>query len=65
MKVKSEREINIIRAKVLVGDATTVERQDFLYYVSLLEFMLEEAGDKCKGLYMGKKWEDYMQDKFG
>lgn len=63
MKVKSESELNIIRTKILVGDATKADRQDFLYYVGILETLLEEAGDECEELYDGKEWHDYMREK--
>jgi hypothetical protein len=46
MKVKSQSEINIIRAKILVGDASKRDMQDFLYYVSLIESLVQEASDE-------------------
>lgn len=38
-----ERELNIIRGKMLVAHATPAELQDFLTYVSELEGLLERA----------------------
>lgn len=43
MKIKSEKEINIIRGKMLVDKATSKELQEFLLYVSILESLIEEA----------------------
>jgi hypothetical protein len=54
MKVKSSREINIIRTKILVGDANKEDIQDFLYYVSLVESLVEEASDE--GFYGTEGW---------
>lgn len=43
MKLKSERELDMIRGKMLVGAATSDELQAFLTYVSTLEGLVEEA----------------------
>ena len=43
IEVKSEREINMIRGKMLVNAATRDELHDFLTYVTALEVMVEEA----------------------
>lgn len=39
----SERELDMIRGKMMVGAATPVELRDFLIYVSSLESLVEEA----------------------
>jgi hypothetical protein len=46
MKIKSASEINVIRTKILVGDATKRDIQDFLFYVSMIEMLVEEASDE-------------------
>lgn len=44
--LKSERDINIIRGKMLVAQATQEECHDFLRYVSALEMLVEEASNE-------------------
>lgn len=39
----SEREINMIRGKLLAGHATLDEVSDFLFYVGKLEMLVEDA----------------------
>ena len=45
MELLPEREIDMIRGKMLVGAATPGELQSFLFYVSLIEGFVEEASD--------------------
>lgn len=45
MKIKSEKELNIIRGKMLVNMANTAELHDFLNYVVALESLLEDANN--------------------
>src|SRR5678815_62086 len=42
-KLKTERELNTIRGKMLVAAASPRELQDFLTYVTALESLVEEA----------------------
>ena len=53
--IKSEKEINIIRGKMMCGHATVEELHDFLYYVSKLESMVEEASNE--DFYGTEGWE--------
>ena len=46
MKVKSERELNVIRGKLMAGHASTRDIMDFLTYVSALELLVEEASNR-------------------
>jgi hypothetical protein len=43
MTLKTERELNVIRGKMLVAAASPMELQDFLTYVTALEALVEEA----------------------
>ncbi|MCK5018469.1 MAG: hypothetical protein KAS32_15525 [Candidatus Peribacteraceae bacterium] len=43
MKVLSEREIDMIRGKMMVGAATLQELQEFLTYTTIIESLVEEA----------------------
>lgn len=45
MELLSERELDMIRGKMLVGAATPAELQDFLFYVGKLEELVEEASE--------------------
>jgi hypothetical protein len=42
-KLKTQRELNVIRGKMLVAAASPRELQDFLTYVTALEALVEEA----------------------
>ena len=42
-KLKSERELDMIRGKMLVNAATQEELHDFLLYVNHIEGLLEEG----------------------
>ena len=42
-ELKSERQINMIRGKMLVNAATQDELHDFLLYVNHIERLLEEG----------------------
>ncbi len=46
MKLKSEKEINIIVGKLLVGKCQKKDIQDYLYYVAALEKLVEEASQE-------------------
>lgn len=46
MKLLSERELNMIRGKMLVAAATPEELRAFLSYVTLLESLVEEASNE-------------------
>lgn len=50
-----EREIDMIRGKMLVAAATAEELKDFLTYVSFLEGLLEEAN--CEDFYGTEGWQ--------
>jgi hypothetical protein len=41
--MKSERELNIIRGKILVSKATPEEADDFMEYVDKMEELLDET----------------------
>lgn len=45
-KLKSEQEIDMIRGKMLVNAATQEELHDFLFYVSFIEGMVEDASNE-------------------
>lgn len=45
IKIRPEREIDMIRGKMLVNHASTEELHDFLRYVSALESMVEDASN--------------------
>lgn len=46
LSVKSEKEINMIRGKLLVKKAKEDEIKDFLHYVDVLESLVEEASQE-------------------
>lgn len=54
-KLKTERELNIIRGKMIVAAATPAELSDFLFYVSKLEELVEEASNE--DFYGTEGWE--------
>jgi hypothetical protein len=56
--VKSKQEINIIRGKMMCGHADRKDLSDFLYYVSKLESMVEEAS--LEDFYGTEGWEHYI-----
>jgi len=43
MELRTEKELDMIRGKMLVAAATQKELHDFLTYVATLEGLLEEA----------------------
>ena len=43
VKIKSERELNIIRGKMLVGAASITEQKEILKYITALESLVEDA----------------------
>lgn len=44
--MRTEKELDIIRGKMIVGKASTEELQDFLEYVSAIEVLVEEASNE-------------------
>ena len=44
--MKTEKELDIIRGKMLVGKVSTEELLDFLEYVSAIEALVEEASNE-------------------
>jgi len=42
-KLRKEKDLDMIRGKMLVGHASIEELQDFLFYVSALEGLVEDA----------------------
>jgi hypothetical protein len=58
MELKTEREINEIRGKMLVRHATEKEIQHFLFYVSKLEMLVDEAS--CEDFYGTEGWKRYI-----
>ncbi len=55
MKIKSTRELDTIRGKMMVGAATKEELQDFLTYVIALEGLVEEAS--MEDFYGTEGWQ--------
>ena len=55
IEVKSQREIDMIRGKMLVNAASQEELYDFLKYVSVLEILVEEAS--IEDFYGTEGWE--------
>jgi len=45
--LKTERELDGIRGKMLVNAATQGEVFDFLYYVAVIEALVEKASDEA------------------
>jgi len=62
LQLKSEKEINIIRGKMLVNYVTNYEITEFLKYVSALEVLVEEASNEdfygTRGWQHRLGWED-------
>jgi hypothetical protein len=56
--LKKQRELDMIRGKMLVGAASIEELHDFLRYVSALEGLVEEAslGD----FYGSEGWQHHL-----
>ena len=46
IKLRSVRELDMIRGKMMVGAATPAEMRDFLTYVSVLEGLVEDASNE-------------------
>lgn len=61
-QLRSERDLDMIRGKMLVAAASREELHDFLYYVSMLEDLVEEASDEdfygTEGWRHRLGWED-------
>ena len=62
LQLKSEREIDMIRGKMLVAAATADELAEFLKYVSAIENLVEEASNEdfygTGGWQRRLGWED-------
>ena len=62
LQLKSEKELNIIRGKMLVAAATKEELAEFLTYVSAIEALVEEASNEdfygTRGWQHRLGWED-------
>ena len=58
IKLKSEKELNMIRGKMLVAAATAEELAEFLKYVSAIEELVEEAS--AEDLYGTNGWRYRM-----
>ena len=58
MKLKTERELDTIRGKMLVAKATAEELQAFLLYVTKLESLIEEAS--IEDFYGTEGWQHRM-----
>ena len=62
LQLKSEREIDMIRGKMLVAAATADELAEFLKYVSAIENLVEEASNEdfygTRGWQRRLGWED-------
>lgn len=43
IKLKSEKELDMIRGKMLINKATQEELNEFLKYVSVIESLIDEA----------------------
>lgn len=52
--LKSQRELDTIRGKMLVAAATQEELHDFLHYVSALESLCDEA--ECDDVFGTEGW---------
>lgn len=55
MKIKSMRELDAIRGKMMVAAATAEELRDFLTYVTALEGLVEEAS--MEDFYGTEGWQ--------
>jgi hypothetical protein len=58
MQLKTEKELDIIRGKMLVAKATQEELTAFLLYVSKLEDLVEEAS--AEDFYGYHSWRHRM-----
>jgi len=54
-KLKSLKELNIIRGKMMVGAATAEEQRDFFTYVNEIEELVEEAS--IEDFYGTEGWQ--------
>lgn len=57
-KLPSEKELNIIRGKMLVNSATKEELHDFLRYVAELEYLLNQ--DDYEDIHGTEGWKHRM-----
>lgn len=57
-KLKSMKELNTIRGKMLVNTATQEELHDFLNYVNALEGLVEDAS--MEDFYGTEGWQKYL-----
>ena len=58
LKIPSERDLNIIRGKMMVNAATQKELLDFLTFVTKLESLVEEAS--MEDFYGTEGWQKRM-----
>jgi len=62
LQLKSEKELNIIRGKMMVAAATKEELAEFLKYVSAIEVLVEKASNEdfygTRGWQHRLGWED-------
>ena len=62
LQLKSEKELNIMRGKMMVNYTTNYEITEFLKYVSALEALVEEASNEdfygTRGWQHRLGWED-------
>lgn len=58
MKLRKERELDMIRGKMLVNKATQEELNDFLLYVTKLEELAEEASSE--DFFGSEGWQHYI-----
>jgi len=61
LKLKTESELNIIRGKMVTGDAAQKDLHAFLNYVSFLEALLEEATNE--NFFGDDGWEGRVEQK--
>ena len=54
IKLRPERELDMIRGKMMVAAATKEEMADFLTYVAVIEGLLEEAD--CEDYFGTEGW---------
>lgn len=56
--MKIERELNIIRGKIIVGQASPEEVDDFMTYVYKMEELLNDAD--CSDFFGTEGWKRYI-----
>lgn len=58
MELRTNKELNMIRGKMMVGHATPEELRDFLSYVSALEGLVEDAS--VEDFYGTEGWQHVL-----